>query len=81
MSYHLFIVACAGAGATVIALVSNSGPRPGLARLPTLQALMPNWPSSNTPPGRSLGSTSPVETWPRAGVRAVLVACLSPEYG
>jgi len=34
MSYHLFIVACAGAGATVVALVSNNGPRPGLAQLP-----------------------------------------------
>ena len=58
MSYHLFIVACAGAGATVIALVSN-GPRTGLVKLPSLEALMPDFPSSSTTRGRSLVYISP----------------------
>lgn len=42
MSYHLFIVACAGAGATVIALVSNY-PRTTLVEhsTPSLQTRFP----------------------------------------
>ena len=53
MSYHLFIVACAGAGATVIALVSTGPPLP-CRHYSNRFAFQP------TSLGLDLGSVSPV---------------------
>lgn len=61
MSYHLFIVACAGAGATVIALVST-GPRTGPVQSPmSCPQCDSGFPFQPPSPGLDFGCVSPCQ--------------------